>query len=780
MRGWKTIPIELDIRAFLYEGDPLCENCLLGDDTEICSQFPVFRGWSRFIKASSKNVYLEKDQVDILGRVTEEVCLIYSPGLIGFNFEELKTKSRRGHLNRKLMAFYARYIGEWNERRYNSCVKDRVADYLEGFALPDRSQIEDAQQHPDRSQIEDAQQHLDIATLIPDATARTPDATPTTLGAASDGVPDATLDVQELELSYRFFYYGEVSGKMDQDSTLWKEELARFELSFLLIWGSLQENGSRQYSLERRALNLVCPNFASNVTTNEKAAAKTPGEDLVGNSPFISDPSQLADRGAENMELEKGTSGNSCGTNALFPVNQGAKSESNYVSVTIDDAEMRRQDQAATKAQAAFRGYLARRAFRTLKGIIRLQALIRGHLVRRQAVATLRCMHAIVKFQALARGRRDAKQVDVGSNSIFKSEKLATNAFVRKLLSSLPTPMPLSLHYELDEPNSALNWLDRWSLSHFWVPPPRPKKVLNMKPLKKQAGSQIVEYGAGKSKRTIRKASTAAHVDSGALASLETDKPKRNPRKITSHQTELMQEQHQSELERVKHSLKKVSSSEKSEMETESNSAALDVSEEKIAISSEKSADLDVVVDKRAFLESPSNITNEPNDDCPFVETISVENDEKMENMQFSRDELGSKEEEIGKENQKIRKRSLPAKQEYTENISQNNPSLPSYMMATQSAKAKLRAQGTTKLSEDGAENGNIRRHSLPASTNGKLSSLSPRIRKPVQGNGKGGSKTNKLLTSSRDGAPSLAVKELHNYVIEREIILRKSWDSVS
>lgn len=48
----------------------------------------------------------------------------------------------------------------------------------------------------------------------------------------------------------------------------------------------------------------------------------------------------------------------------------------------------------------------ARRAFRALKGIIRLQALIRGHLVRRQAVATLRCMQSIVRLQALARGQR--------------------------------------------------------------------------------------------------------------------------------------------------------------------------------------------------------------------------------------------------------------------------------------------------------------------------------------------------------------------------------------
>jgi hypothetical protein len=47
----------------------------------------------------------------------------------------------------------------------------------------------------------------------------------------------------------------------------------------------------------------------------------------------------------------------------------------------------------------------ARRSFSALKGIIRLQALIRGHLVRRQAVSTLRTTWLIVKFQALVRGR---------------------------------------------------------------------------------------------------------------------------------------------------------------------------------------------------------------------------------------------------------------------------------------------------------------------------------------------------------------------------------------
>lgn len=55
----------------------------------------------------------------------------------------------------------------------------------------------------------------------------------------------------------------------------------------------------------------------------------------------------------------------------------------------------------------------ARRAFWALKGIIRLQALIRGHLVRRQAVATLGSMLGIVKLQALSRGRQ-VRQSNIG------------------------------------------------------------------------------------------------------------------------------------------------------------------------------------------------------------------------------------------------------------------------------------------------------------------------------------------------------------------------------
>ncbi|XP_071711093.1 protein IQ-DOMAIN 6-like [Rutidosis leptorrhynchoides] len=64
-----------------------------------------------------------------------------------------------------------------------------------------------------------------------------------------------------------------------------------------------------------------------------------------------------------------------------------------------------RQEWAAIRIQSTFRSYLARQALRALKALVRLQAIVRGRLVRKQADVTLRCMQALVRAQARIRAQ---------------------------------------------------------------------------------------------------------------------------------------------------------------------------------------------------------------------------------------------------------------------------------------------------------------------------------------------------------------------------------------
>ncbi|KAG2306572.1 hypothetical protein Bca52824_026320 [Brassica carinata] len=87
-------------------------------------------------------------------------------------------------------------------------------------------------------------------------------------------------------------------------------------------------------------------------------------------------------------------------------VNTGVSTSTSVQSYGAAYEEQRNEHMAATRIQTAFRGFLARRALRALKGLVRLQALVRGHAVRKQAAVTLRCMQALVRVQARVRARR--------------------------------------------------------------------------------------------------------------------------------------------------------------------------------------------------------------------------------------------------------------------------------------------------------------------------------------------------------------------------------------
>ncbi|XP_021284375.1 protein IQ-DOMAIN 32 isoform X2 [Herrania umbratica] len=136
--------------------------------------------------------------------------------------------------------------------------------------------------------------------------------------------------------------------------------------------------------------------------------------------------------------------------------------------------------------QTAIRGFLAWKELGKLKNLVKLQAAVRGHLVRRHAVGTLRCVQAIVKMQVLVRARR-ARISQVGShaekkldgkhhkdnqslgstatkqNATYASvEKLLSNRFARQLMDSTPKTKPIHIKCDSSKPNSAWSWLERW------------------------------------------------------------------------------------------------------------------------------------------------------------------------------------------------------------------------------------------------------------------------------------------------------------------------------
>ncbi|KAE8697645.1 IQ-domain 28, putative isoform 3 [Hibiscus syriacus] len=530
-------------------------------------------------------------------------------------------------------------------------------------------------------------------------------------------------------------------------------------------------------------------------------AVRASETDVAVAPPFSSQLNPYAnERDERKLEVKNNEAANISNDDGIsLPVSQGIDSPSSTLQDSQYDPERVKEEQAATIVKAAFRGYLARRAFGALKAIIRLQALIRGHLVRRQAITTLFCMMGIVKLQAHVRGvmarhsdgglevQKKLNQMNLqesnpvaslGVNKSARIGKLSENAlFVSLLLHHFY--LPLLLHVDAGEPNSVRNWLERWirpanldgtsvlATSEF----DKPKRNLRKFPAIPLSQIQCSQRLNLKSpKPSSEKVSSTTNIDivEQSLNSLTEKIDKEMALTVNSSAEKMKNEMSvtvTSSTEEVRETTTRNSAAEKMNKETDlkiNNSAekmkketavmrrrwkrdccevngsaekmkeiALTVkSKKEIAVkvngSAEKMKEIALTVNssaekvKKEIAVKVNGSAEKGKKEIAVEVNGSAEKMKKETTWQFQNQltmkltvkgnktsaanvELKRKDDSMNNENQKSSRKAFnPANQDHTENGPQISPPLPSYMAATESAKAKLRLQGSPRSGQDG------------------------------------------------------------------------------
>ncbi|KAF3446750.1 hypothetical protein FNV43_RR11930 [Rhamnella rubrinervis] len=248
----------------------------------------------------------------------------------------------------------------------------------------------------------------------------------------------------------------------------------------LEVYESKGSNDKRGWSFRKRsARHRVLSNTVITETTNS------------GNKESPESATLNFQRPAETTVPEKISVVHCVDEKPPLPTPEYPKGDETVVAAEHEsEVDAKLEESVVIIIQTGVRGFLAQRTLLKLTNVVKLQAAVRGHLVRSHAVGTLRCVQAIVKMQALVRARharlslegshpvkklggkpeednhsaRNLKEnLAAKSNVTYVSiEKLLSNKFARQLLDSTPKTKPIHVKCDLSKPDSAWMWLERW------------------------------------------------------------------------------------------------------------------------------------------------------------------------------------------------------------------------------------------------------------------------------------------------------------------------------